>query len=105
MGNKCLFGRRKAMAGAAAATGLTIWSQRLSAQSGEVAVGAMVPITGPFNVSGQQYHFSLQMVQDEINAKGGVAGKKLKIVFEDVKDSTASQSTPTSRSCATSSRR
>jgi len=87
MGNKRLFGRRKVMAGAAAATGLTIWSQRLSAQSGEVAVGAMVPITGPFNVSGQQYHFSLQMVQDEINAKGGVAGKKLKIVFEDVKDS------------------
>jgi branched-chain amino acid transport system substrate-binding protein len=87
MGNKRLFGRRKVMAGAAAATGLTIWSQRLSAQSGEVAVGAMVPITGPFNVSGQQYHFSLQMVQEEINAKGGVAGKKLKIVFEDVKDS------------------
>jgi branched-chain amino acid transport system substrate-binding protein len=87
MGNKRVFGRRKVMAGAAAATGFTIWSQRLSAQSGEVAVGAMVPITGPFNVSGQQYHFSLQMVQDEINAKGGVAGKKLKIVFEDVKDS------------------
>ena len=88
MGNKRLFSRRKVMAGAAAATaGLTIWSQRLSAQSGEVALGAMVPITGPFNVSGQQYHFSLQMAQDEINAKGGVAGKKLKIVFEDVKDS------------------
>ena len=87
MGSKHLFGRRKVMAGAAATAGLTIWSQRLSAQSGEVAVGAMVPITGPFNVSGQQYHFSLQMAQDEINAKGGVAGKKLKIVFEDVKDS------------------
>ena len=87
MGSKPLFGRRKVMAGAAATAGITIWSQRLSAQSGEVAVGAMVPITGPFNVSGQQYHFSLQMVQDEINAKGGVAGKKLKIVFEDVKDS------------------
>ena len=87
MGNKRLFGRRKVMAGAAAATaGLTIWSQRVSAQSGEVALGAMVPITGPFNVSGQQYHFSLQMAQDEINSKGGVAGKKLKIVFEDVKD-------------------
>ena len=88
MENKRLFSRRKVLAGAAAATaGLTIWSQRLSAQSGEVALGAMVPITGPFNVSGQQYHFSLQMAQDEINSKGGIAGKKLKIVFEDVKDS------------------
>ena len=83
MQGKHSLSRRKAIAGAAAATaGLTIWSQRLSAQSGEIAVGAMVPVTGPFNVSGQQYHFSLQMVQDEINAKGGVAGKKLKIVFE-----------------------
>lgn len=80
-------GRRKVLAGIAATAGLTIWSPRLSAQSGEIAVGAMVPVTGPFNVSGQQYHFSLQMAQDEINAKGGVAGKKLKIVFEDVKDS------------------
>ncbi|WP_421998547.1 ABC transporter substrate-binding protein [Reyranella sp.] len=87
MTSKRLFGRRTVMAGAAATAGITIWSQRLSAQSGEVAVGAMVPITGPFNVSGQQYHYSLQMAQDEINAKGGVAGKKLKIVFEDVKDS------------------
>ena len=31
MGNKRVFGRRKVMAGAAAATGFTIWSQRLSA--------------------------------------------------------------------------
>ena len=87
MASKRMFGRRKVLAGIAATTGLTIWSPRLSAQAGEIAVGAMVPITGPFNVSGQQYHFSLQMAQDEINAKGGVAGKKLKIVFEDVKDS------------------
>ena len=53
-----------------------------SQRSSAIAVGAMVPVTGPFNVSGQQYHFSLQMAQDEINAKGGVAGKKLKIVFD-----------------------
>src|SRR5713226_1337497 len=87
MGKKRLITRRTALSGMVAGAGITIYAPRLSAQSGEVAVGAMVPITGPFNVSGQQYHFSLQMVQEEINAKGGVAGKKLKIVFEDVKDS------------------
>lgn len=87
MGKKQLITRRTALTGMAAGAGITIYTPRLSAQAGEVAVGAMVPITGPFNVSGQQYHFSLQMAQDEINAKGGVAGKKLKIVFEDVKDS------------------
>ena len=87
MGKKQLITRRTAFTGIVAGAGITIYAPRLSAQSGEIAVGAMVPITGPFNVSGQQYHFSLQMAQDEINAKGGVAGKKLKIVFEDVKDS------------------
>jgi branched-chain amino acid transport system substrate-binding protein len=87
MGKKRLITRRTALSGMVAGAGITIYAPRLSAQSGEIAVGAMVPITGPFNVSGQQYHFSLQMAQDEINAKGGVAGKKLKIVFEDVKDS------------------
>jgi branched-chain amino acid transport system substrate-binding protein len=87
MGKKRLITRRTALSGMVAGASITIYAPRLSAQSGEIAVGAMVPITGPFNVSGQQYHFSLQMAQDEINAKGGVAGKKLKIVFEDVKDS------------------
>jgi branched-chain amino acid transport system substrate-binding protein len=87
MGKTQLITRRTAFTGMVAGAGITIYAPRLSAQSGEIAVGAMVPITGPFNVSGQQYHFSLQMAQDEINAKGGVAGKKLKIVFEDVKDS------------------
>jgi branched-chain amino acid transport system substrate-binding protein len=87
MGKKQLITRRTAFTGIVAGAGITIYAPRLSAQSGEIAVGAMVPITGPFNVSGQQYHFSLQMAQGEINAKGGVAGKKLKIVFEDVKDS------------------
>jgi branched-chain amino acid transport system substrate-binding protein len=86
MSSKRTLTRRTALAGMAGA-GLTIHVPRLSAQAGEITVGAMVPITGPFNVSGQQYHFSLQMAQDEINAKGGVAGKKLKVVFEDVKDS------------------
>ena len=87
MGSKRTLTRRTALAGMAAGAGLTIHVPRLSAQAGEITVGALVPITGPFNVSGQQYHFSLQMAQDDINAKGGVAGKKLKVVFEDVKDS------------------
>jgi branched-chain amino acid transport system substrate-binding protein len=87
MGKKRLITRRTALSGMVAGAGITIYAPRLSAQSGEIAVGAMVPLTGPFNVSGQQYNFSLQMAQDDINANGGVAGKKLKVVFEDVKDS------------------
>jgi branched-chain amino acid transport system substrate-binding protein len=79
MTSKRTLTRRTALAGMAGA-GLTIHVPRLSAQAGEITVGAMVPITGPFNVSGQQYHFSLQMAQDDINAQGGVAGTNLKVV-------------------------
>jgi branched-chain amino acid transport system substrate-binding protein len=80
--------RRSALKVAAIGVGATaLKPSPIRAQSGEIVVGALVPITGPFNVSGQQYHFSLQMAQDDINAKGGIGGRRLKVVFEDVKDS------------------
>ena len=55
----------------------------LRAQGADIQVGATVPLTGPLAGSGQQYHYSLQMAQDDINAAGGIKGRKLKIVFED----------------------
>lgn len=53
----------------------------------EIVLGAAIPITGPLSLSGRQYYDSLQMAQDDINAKGGIDGKKLKIVFEDTQAS------------------
>ena len=53
----------------------------------DIVIGATVPITGPLSLSGRQYYDSLQMAQDDINAKGGINGKKLKIVFEDTQAS------------------
>ena len=49
----------------------------------EIVVGAMVPITGAFAASGIQYYNSLRMAQDDINAAGGINGRKLRIAFED----------------------
>ena len=49
----------------------------------EIVVGAAVPITGNFAAAGLQYYNSLRMAQEDINAGGGINGKKLKIVFED----------------------
>jgi branched-chain amino acid transport system substrate-binding protein len=85
------FTRRSLLKSAAATTGLVtggILGQRASA-SEPLRIGSVVSLTGPFNASRQQYHFSLQMVQDEINAKGGIAGRKLEIVFADYRDSNA----------------
>src|ERR687885_1140931 len=53
----------------------------------DIVIGAAVPITGPLSLSGRQYYDSLQMAQDDINAKGGINGRKLKIVFEDTQAS------------------
>lgn len=49
----------------------------------DIVVGATVPITGTFAASGIQYYNALKLAQDDINAAGGVGGRKLKIAFED----------------------
>jgi branched-chain amino acid transport system substrate-binding protein len=73
--------RRRFALGSAAATALAA-SGRGSAAS-DIVVGAAVPVTGAFAASGLQYHNTLRLAQDDINAAGGIAGRKLKIVFED----------------------
>ncbi len=60
----------------------TLFAQPLLAQD-EIVVGAMVPITGTFAASGVQYYNALKLAQDDINAAGGINGKKLRIAFED----------------------
>ena len=57
------------------------------AQTAEIAVGACLPLTGPLARQAEQAHAALKLAQDEINAGGGLAGRKLKIVFEDTQAS------------------
>ena len=80
--------RRSALQGAAASLASFGTFDRANSADA-LQIGSVVPLTGPFNASGQQYHFSLQMAQDEINAKGGIAGRKLEIVFANSRDSNA----------------
>ena len=49
----------------------------------EIILGATVPITGNFAATGINYYNSLRMAQDDINAAGGIGGKKVRIIFED----------------------
>jgi len=53
----------------------------------EIVVGATIPITGPLAASGLQYYDALQLAQDDINAAGGINGRKLRIAFEDTQAS------------------
>jgi branched-chain amino acid transport system substrate-binding protein len=82
---RALLDRRAFMAGAIA--GSTLGANRAFAQSGDIVLGATVPLTGPLAASGQQYHFALQLAQDDINAKGGISGRKIRIAFEDTQAS------------------
>ena len=52
----------------------------------EVRIGAIVPLTGPFVITGSNYPLGFQLAIDEINSKGGVLGAKLRLIVYDDKN-------------------
>jgi branched-chain amino acid transport system substrate-binding protein len=56
-------------------------------QENTIVVGATVPLTSSYALSGRSYYDSLRMAEEDINRAGGIGGKKLKIVFEDTSNS------------------
>jgi len=74
--------RRTTLAIALAASFAAIAAAPARAQE-EIILGATVPITGNFAATGINYYNSLRMAQDDINAAGGIGGKKVRIIFED----------------------
>ena len=53
------------------------------AAQGTIKIGALFSVTGPPSFLGEPERNSAKMVVDEINAKGGVKGKKLELVVYD----------------------
>jgi len=54
--------------------------QRVSAQAGEIVVGSLLDSTGPINIYGLPMVDATKFAIDDINASGGVLGKKLRVV-------------------------
>ncbi|MCR4425130.1 MAG: ABC transporter substrate-binding protein [Firmicutes bacterium] len=50
-----------------------------------VRIGLSAPITGNYAEYGQNFQISVQMAADEINAKGGIRGRKVEFVVMDSK--------------------
>src|ERR1700758_4762777 len=50
-----------------------------------IKVGVNEPLTGPFAASGNYVANGAKIAADEINAKGGLLGKKIELVIEDNK--------------------
>ena len=67
--------------------GTALAAPRIARAAEDIVVGCTVPITGPLAGSGLQYYDSLQLAQDDINAAGGIDGRRLRIVFEDTQAS------------------
>lgn len=67
---------------------LTLFILSASAQQGEIKIGWIGPLTGPSAVLGVDSLKAVQMAFDDVNAKGGVNGLKLKLFVEDDQYST-----------------
>ncbi len=48
-----------------------------------IRFGAILPLTGPGGLIGTQQKLGIQFALDQINAKGGVRGNKIEVLFED----------------------
>jgi len=54
-----------------------------TASADEIKLGASAPLTGPRALLGKYFKEGVDMAVEEINANGGVLGKKLSIAYED----------------------
>lgn len=78
---------RKGFLHTALATALAFASRHAGADEGPLLVGATVPTTGPLSLTGKQYYNSLLLAEQDINAAGGINGRKIKFIFEDTQAS------------------
>jgi len=53
--------------------------------SGTVQIGVMLPLTGDNALYGESFGTALELAREEINARGGILGKKVEFVVEDSK--------------------
>jgi branched-chain amino acid transport system substrate-binding protein len=75
---------RKSMLGLLAATAVGVGAYGVSAaQAQDITIAVAGPITGQYAIFGEQMRRGAQMAVDDINAKGGVMGKKLKLEVGD----------------------
>ena len=85
--------RRKLLQAGAALTGAAAlgFPAIVRAQSGPIKIGHLTPLTGFLGALGEYAVMGIKMAADEINAAGGVLGRKLDVMSEDsVNPATAS---------------
>lgn len=76
-------GVRRALAAVVAGMVLAGMVRPVAAVAETIRLGAILPLTGPGAVVGTQEMRGIQFAFDAVNAKGGVQGNKIDVVFED----------------------
>jgi ABC-type branched-subunit amino acid transport system substrate-binding protein len=51
--------------------------------AGPIKIGVVTPLSGTYAGIGQQVKWGLDLAAAQINAAGGVAGRKLELIYED----------------------
>lgn len=75
--------RRTLLAGAAALAGLAALPGRALAQGAPIRIGTLTPLTGAGGPYGPVMVKAVKAVIDEVNAAGGVLGRKVELISED----------------------
>jgi branched-chain amino acid transport system substrate-binding protein len=75
---------RKSMLGLVAATAVGVGAYGVSvAQAQDITIAVAGPITGSYAIFGEQMRRGAQLAVDDLNAKGGILGKKIKLEVGD----------------------
>lgn len=70
------------MKAAAAAAGM-LASATVFSQTGPIKIGVVTPLSGTYAGIGQQVKWGLDLAAAQINAAGGVMGRRLELIYED----------------------
>jgi branched-chain amino acid transport system substrate-binding protein len=75
--------RRRLLAGSAMLAGASVLPVRVRAQAGPIKIGTLTPLTGAGGPYGPPMVKAVNAVVEQVNAAGGVLGRKIEIVSED----------------------
>ncbi len=67
----------------AVAAGLLLWTASLARAAEPIKIGLSMEVTGPLAVVGKTGLLAMQIWQDDVNAKGGLLGRPVRLVYYD----------------------
>jgi branched-chain amino acid transport system substrate-binding protein len=67
----------------ALAVALCFGASLVSAQSSPIKIGVVTPLSGTYTPIGEQVKMGLDLAAREINAAGGINGRKINLIYED----------------------